>query len=514
MKRMASRQLGPPRRIFDIKASRQKAATVGRVGSSRNAFTLLELMIAVAILVVVIIATSQIFGTVGKVAALGEATADVLQEAAAIERQIRADIERLSSEGIFAIRCVNVRNGIHLDNGGPLINPLLPEDAIIRADQLVFFTNGIQGIQTYRQGAGTNHKGQGTAARIYYGHAFQIPGARAVEGSDPILARDPIVDLNNPLVPWYYSTARYGMVKTKFFPNVSDEEYTTLPGGGFKASQPTAQEWLLARQAILLVDDGGSEVVYLNNNRSAYTIADAVVRNGRVDAAASQLNDIRNEITLLPNGNFREWYDPSGAGTFRDQRTVIADNVLFYPRAERIAPSMHRVDQALTNNVLGSGCSSFIVDWTYEDGVGFKESPNSQHVYKGVNIRSDREQPWFGLDADFNGDGNLDRGVSFYQDEIWWDMAQTMPVYNSGPVPDNNIEQLEDTGTNDLQIYQAFFGYNQSQPFNDSGFLDSTLGYTPWPSAIRITMVLHDPKSKLENGRVVQFVINLPKRAQ
>ena len=62
------------------------------------------------------------------------------------------------------------------------------------------FTNGIQGIQTYRQGAGTNHKGQGTAARIYYGHAFQIPGARAVEGSDPVLARDPIVDLNNPLV--------------------------------------------------------------------------------------------------------------------------------------------------------------------------------------------------------------------------------------------------------------------------------------------------------------------------
>ncbi|MCH7786653.1 MAG: hypothetical protein IIC22_03985, partial [Chloroflexi bacterium] len=75
-----------------------------------------------------------------------------------------------------------------------------------------------------------------------------------------------------------------------------------------------------------------------------------------------------------------------------------------------------------------------------------------------------------------------------------------------------NVEELV-VDNHDLQVYEAFFGYNQSQPLNNNGVVDSTLGYTPWPSAIRITMVLHDPKSKLENGRVVQFVINLPKRA-
>ncbi|MCH8823100.1 MAG: prepilin-type N-terminal cleavage/methylation domain-containing protein [Planctomycetes bacterium] len=477
--------------------------------ASRRGFTLLELMIAVAILVVVIIATSQIFGTVGKVAALGEATADVLQEAAAIERQIRADIERLSSEGVFAIRCVSVRNGIHFGAGGPLLNPLLPENAIIRADQLVFFTNGIQGIQTYRQGAGSNHKGQGTAARIYYGHAFQIPGAGAVDDNNK--PRDPIVDLNNPIVPWYYSTDRYQMVRTDFS---STNSYDPEIDGGFIVSQPTAQEWLLSRQAILLVDDDGdppdsiTKTRFLNNNISAYWIDDAVIRNGRVDAAASQLNDIRNEITLLPNGNFREWY-ASGASFFMDQRTVIADQVLFYPRAERVAPGMHRIDQALTNNVLGSGCSSFIVDWTYEDGVGYVEQTNPlSPALFGVVIDSSREQPWFGLDADFNGDGNLDRGVLFYDadpSDRWWTPAAT--------IDPENVEELV-IDNQDLQVYEAFFGYNQSQALNNIGVVDSTLGYTPWPSAIRITMVLHDPKSKLENGRVVQFVINLPKRAQ
>ena len=58
----------------------------------RRAFTLTELLVAVTILIVVIVATAKIFGTVGRVAGLGEAGAAVLQEAAAIERQIRRSI--------------------------------------------------------------------------------------------------------------------------------------------------------------------------------------------------------------------------------------------------------------------------------------------------------------------------------------------------------------------------------------------------------------------------------------
>ena len=34
--------------------------------------------------------------------------------------------------------------------------------------------------------------------------------------------------------------------------------------------------------------------------------------------------------------------------------------------------------------------------------------------------------------------------------------------------------------------------------------------FTAFPSALRITMNLNDPEKRLEQGRTVQFIINLP----
>ncbi len=492
------------------KARRHEGTKARRLAASRRrarGFTLVELMIAVAVLVVIIVATSKIFGTVGKLTSLGQATADVLQETTAIERQIRSDFERLAPNGVFAIRCVSIRNDINVPLG-PLLNPALPDAAIIRADQLLFFTNGVQSIQTYRQGPwGSNHRGQGTAGRIYYGHAFQLPEGKDVDVIDAqeVRAHDPLVIAGNPLVPWYSGT--YGMIRTVFRSNSggTPPDYS-IQGqiAPIDATQPVAPQWLLTRHAVLLADDDGDpaasfrKVVFLNENRSAYTIADAVVRNGRVDAAATQLNDIRNLVT-----NF-------GGNNWLIQRDIISSDLLFYPRAERVAPGMHRVDQALTNNVLAGACSSFIVEWTYSNGVGEVLDGLGNTLWNGVQIAAGREQPWFGLDADLDGDGILERGVHFYSDETWWDGAETILPINTMP---NNLEELV-IDTPDLQVYEAFFGYNRDRPLDGFGNPVQSLGYTPWPSAIRITMVLHDPATKLEVGREVQFVINLPKRVQ
>ena len=38
--------------------------------------------------------------------------------------------------------------------------------------------------------------------------------------------------------------------------------------------------------------------------------------------------------------------------------------------------------------------------------------------------------------------------------------------------------------------------------------------YTPWPSALRVTAVVHDSKDVIENGRVVQFTVPLPRSVQ
>ncbi len=507
MMKRASRHQG-------IEASRHRSEPA-RPRAGRRGFTLTELMIAVAILIVVIVATAKLFGTVSKVTGLGQASSDILQEAAAIERQIRNDFARLAPEGFFVIRSVAVRNDI---NGVVLLNPSLSDTAMIRADQLVFFANGVQSIQTFRQGAGSNRKGQGTAARIYYGHAFQLPQGEAVTAasvgpsggsSDYVRAHDPGLPATDPvLVPWYLGP--HDMVRTVFRRNVSGPplDYSTTADGSIDATQPPARQWLLARQAVVLADDGGEEVVFLGNNRSAFTVWDDVVRNGRVDAAAEQLNDIRSLVTIALVANMpqpRPWWDSMFADDngIGDQRSVIASAV-FYPRAERVAPGMHRVDQALTNNALAGACSSFIIDWTYADGVGNVDlDDDGIPEFAGALVDPAGEQPWFGL-------RDPQRGVDTFR-------SWQGPPSNSTIFADN-IEPPS-FSTSGIDVYEAIFGYNQDSPLDPNTALPwdtaaTGVAYTPWPSAIRITMTLHDTATRLEAGREIQFVINLPRRIE
>ena len=467
--------------------------------ASRRAFTLTELMVAVAVLVVVILAAAKIFGTASKVTGLGQATRDVMQEAAAIERQIRADFARLSPEGFFAIHCVAVPNDVHYSPTFPLLlNPNLPRDAIIRADQLVFFTTGVEGTQVFADSAGSNHKQQSTAARIYYGHAFQLPNAESLTQS-----ADPAATFSNgdPILPW--SLDPTGASLRMYRPG------TTVGVGAIDGSQPPATSWLLARQPVLLADDGGSTDDFLTGiENSTGAFWDVTIRNGRRDIAATQLNDIRDLVT------------GGGANFWPIQRDNIKTAV-FYPRAERLAPTMQRIDHALTSHVLASACSSFTVDWTYEDGVG--NAVNAAGIfYPGVFVDPGAEQPWFGLDPAGERPPppwppGAWRGVtSFaeYASSLGPDDPQTI-VYTGI----NSFEVFDEPASvTDPEGYWAVFGYNQDDIFNPTTgepwaqTAAAGVSFTPWPSAIRITMVLHDSRTKLENGRVVQFVIDLPKR--
>ena len=71
----------------------------------KRGFTLTELLVAITVLIVVLFATSRIFSSASKVAGAGEATSNVLQTAAAIESQIRADFAHLSRDGFFVVQC-------------------------------------------------------------------------------------------------------------------------------------------------------------------------------------------------------------------------------------------------------------------------------------------------------------------------------------------------------------------------------------------------------------------------
>ena len=425
----------------------------------RRSYTLIELIVAVAVVVILLAAVSGILHAAGAVTAIGSATADMLAEAAAVERQLRSDFEHLSREGFLMIRCVAVRNDVN--RPGPLVAPWLGPDAVLRADQIVFFRHGAVTLSTFRGTAGVNRKGGSTAARVYWGPAVQLRGGPPVEivaGDDRVVwAIGPEVDRAAPLVPW--SAGARTLVRRRFQRNATDSpgDYR-IDGdyGVFDVSQPPAGAWLLARQQVILADDGGSPNVFLftlgeRGFRSTARIDDAVIVNGRVDAAAEHLSDLRMRI-LDANGD-------GVTDAWTAQREVIA-GMLFYPRAERHAPGMHRVDQALTNHVIATACSSLTIEWTWADGVG-------------MAISRAAEQPWFGL-------------------------GRTLPA--KAPA----IEQCGETLTTSAglgihsagaTVYEAIFGYDQDA--------------TPWPTAIRFTITLHGSHGVFERGRTFQFVVNL-----
>lgn len=544
--------------------------------SSPRGFTLVELLVAIVVLLVVIGATSRIFSTASHVVGMGQASASVLQEAAALERQLREDIARLSHEGFFAIRQVAVPNNV---NGDVLLNPMLPEDAIIRADQLVFFTTNVNTPQTADFAGAMNILAQGAASRVYYGHAFQLPDGAPVEpGNNSVVrAHDPgVVGTYSSsdfrylfdLKPWHAGFAMMLHTQIGRVRDLGDVDgtnvFSRMSAGGslgaIDATQPEAMNWLLARQAVLLADDDekdghtNAKTVYLGGpvgGQGGFRTARSIfidhpgrgysreIRNGRVDGAATELDDIRDYVEYrYSDGEVRPWNDPLfGGGVGADQRSIIASSV-YYPRAERRAPSMHRVDQALTNHVIGSHVSSFIVEWTWEEGTGEVADEHGNVLYGGFYLNAyetnDRdavylEQPWFGLNYPDRGVGFMgfeDAGINghnFYERANFL-VPETIAIDETGlDSRKNNIERyfgpgqfpgfMNPYGTEaGVRIYEAIFGYNRSRPLNQFGEPDPALGYTPWPSAIRVTVVMHDPAGRMEHGREFQFVIDLPRR--
>lgn len=486
--------------------------------TSRSGFTLVELLVAVAILVVVIAAVGKIFGTVSKVTAVGESTSSFLQAAPAVERQIRRDFERLSQDGFIVIRNIRVRNDVNRGPGDtttPLLDPTLADTAFLRADQLLFFAQGVDSTSAF---SGTDELSisgnqQAAISRVMIGHGFQMPESGSL--IDPTGFND-----GKPLVPWAFDFAGDPQLETQRWPSPPFQQGPRIYG-----TQPSANEWVLARQRVLLADDGASPLFFGSNKRNstgsiwrdsspgdwASTATDDALVAGRVDFAGSTIEDIRRIVLTRPDGTARPW-----SGVADSQRAVLSD-ALYTPRAERVAPSMLRDDQFLVGSSLGVGISSFIVDWTWDHGVGrvadinnnsLTIGPNRLH---GVAINRGVEQPWFGMsDAARN---------------VW--PAGTVPTaWNTGwanngggiriPIFPGNIEQypisLPPYDPAKVEVYEAVFGFNQYVSLDDAGNPDATLGFTPWPSSIRLTMVVSDPKGRNEAKREVQFVLRLPKR--
>ena len=508
-------------------------------------------MVAVGLLLVVIVAVSRIFSTASKVAVLGEAVNDILQETGAIERQIRTDISRIDYDGVLVIQCVAIRNDANLlsSSSAPLIDPSRPADATIRCDQLVFFSKG---TQTSARFAGNQDLGpfnglaRSNVSRILYGHGVQLPDLipEGAASSRP----DPIAFSDRPLLPWSFDTVASGSLEYKYWWGPPPQP----PLGKTNGTQPEARDWTLARQAILLADDGGdlrrfhkatdtTPTTYGNN--SAVSLFEQLnletpvldwsllpnynIINSRVDVAATNLNDIRKILAPVGSTTWRQRIVNGFFGPFAGYGQLAG-----YVRSEKVAPSMNRQDVMLTTPTLATNCSGFMVDWTWGDYQVQGVVPYPSVPYSFTSPPPPPKESWenktkwygFSDDESFIPVPPLPspqinpewRGVRTLTESLPLDPDEREPgwLINPSVIEGVNpiIYPLGPTGR--IKIYTAVFGFNGDKSVFQT--LGGTVGvrddYTPWPTALRITMQLHDPEKRIEEGKTLQLIVELPKR--
>ncbi len=659
----------------------------------RAAFTLIEILVSVAVLVVVVLVCGKVFQAASGVTRISNAAGDVLQEAWGIEQRIREDLKRISPDGFLAIHSVEVPNDynqVKWDQTGPrppLINPSLPREAVVRCDQLMFLMDGFQRGRLFGTGGDNSDAGSprivGGAAAITYGHGVQFPelSRYSIEppSSDEAEASmfgelpgqyhghdvnlDDHRDLNNitRVAPFrrsnvsgqwggrldsVYSVYGYhsslGGIEGYYNPTTPGESAATIRG-----DQPEARRWVLARQAMAMGDDDGKQLdapnkqSYRSNALSVESLFPADPRRvaadqagfnreapvhdmGRVDVSAMGIGDVRKVLLHTRDKNNpevemarRRWFaddfpytgnadlDVTGHDVLEDELVLpglagdlergtqryLLKTLMSWPRVERSPGSPARYDQSLTNSIVGTACSSFIVEWAWDDDVGETRTwktakPSSPHSRRNrvtwQGFRYDRREVdpddlptagtateldalgtprqqlrqkgdlfWFGLSDKKDPsepDDAWDRGVvSFSQfaeaypaaPGIWFTPNDVLPESEKWPVAAASlvhptaIDEEVAAFPGDPREYWALFGPNRrwplmreldirqgnADPDNQSvppdgfgdGLLDPDPSYTPWPSALRISMVLHDPETNLEHGKLVQFVIELPK---
>lgn len=579
------------------------------VRDARRGFTLTEILVAVAVLIAILLATSRIFSTTQQVTSAGEANAAVLAEAAAIEAQLRADIRALSYDGYFAVRCVALRNE---QANGSLLNPALPRDAVLRSDQLLFFREGLEQPQVHRIGAREKIRPRGTVSRMLWTHGFMLgqvgPSGRPSGGGEWRAYDAPLLAENGDLItPWAAFQSAFGQPAPLYDPVCTQMEQfggvsgsgmfeqtgsciPIVPNGTGALPRFDARTWPLVRQAAVLLSDDApgtpadafTRTVYqsdsfgdiggVNAARSIFLedphpdlIGEVLpeLRNSRVDAAGLLLDEVHRRLIFrdptnpedVTDTNVRPWRDGGPESIDLDDRFSYLTNpvfgAMFYPRVEKVPPSSHRVDQALSSPIIGTAVSSIRIEWAWDEGTGEAVDENDVR-YLGVSYRDNtvfdttdptqdwRIQPslagdriWFGLPDDWDRPRVAPYGYGRRPDTGSGLTPIVRPPLNAGALLGGqprwtqtgtidwwNVEAFDPEALLEFQAgdvnqteYVAAFGRNRSRPL-DRGFApsqpDPLLAYTPWPSAIRVTLTVHDPATSLELGREIQFTIELP----
>lgn len=153
-----------------------------KMSSTRRAFTLLEVVVAVGLLAIVTVAIASVFATVGDTVTAGKRVSTLNRYSARLERIMRADFAAMNrAEGFLVIRNEYARSDWSQDfdltaasSKVPLYDGQPPsQQKARRIDEIMFFTEGA--YTSARTPVSPDFEASGGAARVYYGHGQKMP---------------------------------------------------------------------------------------------------------------------------------------------------------------------------------------------------------------------------------------------------------------------------------------------------------------------------------------------------
>ncbi|MCB9846375.1 MAG: hypothetical protein H6811_10375 [Phycisphaeraceae bacterium] len=160
--------------------------------ADRTGFTLLEILVAVASALLLVLAIASLFASAGETVATGRRVSALSRQATIVERRIRDDLDRATREGFLIIRHEFANDGPPVRGG--TLRPILVEayagdesPRLRRTDELMFFVRDAH--KTARAPFSPGYASTGDVARVYYGQ-----GARA-DAIQPAALRLPEYDM-------------------------------------------------------------------------------------------------------------------------------------------------------------------------------------------------------------------------------------------------------------------------------------------------------------------------------
>jgi prepilin-type N-terminal cleavage/methylation domain-containing protein len=458
----------------------------------RHGFTLLELMISIALVLILILGVNTVFSLTSQTVAAGNALGTIHRANAAVNGTIYQDFKSMVIGNdmpclvILNQRRTAFRNAADresdkdgfadtLDLNGDGVEDPAERVAIgtynhrnHRIDKLCFFARGKYFRQT------------GTGSRFWDGDSAS---ATIPTSSNEAWIKYGFLSLPNNKPNPDPSTDYRPPADTDPTPAAPGDPPSNTPQGN--PNNYYATQWILGRQVTLLVDksapgmyqaSSASSLQPLDPVSPAVSETNELIQQNRYDVALTTIKDYRDRVAGIAGGTTdttKQYWRRLPEYYFRGHPFVNRplDNV----SAARALP------------VFLPACTQFIVEYA---GDFFSQNPANGAITGTkpdgftdfqVDAAGVRKTRWYGFQRDINGDGRIDKDI---------DVVPAADVFT----------------TRQIQPWETFPDANR---YIVHWGADNVTVNLPRPQMLRITLTIDDPQSALGGGETFEYVGNL-----